>query len=116
MSRAAPVCMTAEQMGYTKQNFCWLHVFESPAFGLYMVDRGMTIVLPNGASRGIRNGVTGWLTGADGAPFEASPLKSGPHKRGTAQCNPQLLCWVKGGWLRNACGFIFKQCLAARAA
>ena len=68
MSRAAPVYMTAEQMGFTKQNFCWLHVFESPAFGLYVVDRGMAVVLADGASHGIRNGVTGWLTGADGAP------------------------------------------------
>ncbi len=64
MSRAAPVYMTAEQMGFTKQNFCWLHVFESPAFGLYVVDRGMAVVLADGASHGIRNGVTGWLTGA----------------------------------------------------
>ncbi|KAK9825143.1 hypothetical protein WJX81_003939 [Elliptochloris bilobata] len=61
----APVYVTAGQMGYTKHNFTWLHVFESPDAGLYVIDRGTTVPLADGAMHGIRNGVTGWLAGAD---------------------------------------------------
>jgi len=41
-------------------------VFESPQWGLYVLDRGCTILLPDSAKLGILNGRTGWLRGGGG--------------------------------------------------
>jgi hypothetical protein len=36
-ARAEPVYTSAQALGYAAHNLCWLHVFESPQWGLYVI-------------------------------------------------------------------------------
>jgi len=66
--RAAPVTVSAwhRYLGLVERNYTWLHVFESPQWGLYVLDRGIVVHIPENCVYGIMNGCSGWLRGADG--------------------------------------------------
>ena len=60
-AHAALVHVSAQELGYGKHNFCWLHAFESPSAGLYSVERGVMVLIADNAEHGILNGTSGWL-------------------------------------------------------
>jgi len=63
--RAAPVLAHSWELGLAGV-YNWLHVFEDPYWGLYCIDRGYLVPIPEQGRLGMLNGCSGWLRGADG--------------------------------------------------
>jgi len=64
--RAAPVLAHGWELGLGNSTYNWLHVFEDSWVGLYVIDRGCIVRIPDGTLSGMLNGCSGWLRGAAG--------------------------------------------------